>query len=169
MAEKTNMQGSTMNKMRAAQVESTKLVPSTFADQILNSHTPVDSARKRPLEEVVGNIFKLISSKTETVNEQDKGGKVHQIPRSVYEVQCVNGPLISDSQTLTVKIKGEESILTEEQHLKLKFNEGVIIVTFEELNHWVFSGNEGLSASGVHLKEVTSQQFKQLVQGLRHV
>lgn len=170
MAEERNAQQVQQNKIHGMQkqMDGKKLQPSTFAEPIFSKRTPIAKAQTKPLEEVTGNTFKLISSTTETAQDTDKDGNRQDVDRAVYTVQPLNSKVLPVNQELTIKIKGSQSVLTEEMQMDLLYNTKIYLATFDEISHWTFSGTEGLNATDVHIVGVTPQEFRKMIGELRH-
>lgn len=124
--------------------------------------TPIQSALTRPLVEAVGKCFLLLSGTTEEI--QDPNDETKTIPRAVYEVRVISSNTkLSIGTVLTVKVKGAESIINDEENKKLLLGvEKNKVVAFDDLSHWNFNGNEGLSASGIRTLEVSPQEAMRL-------
>lgn len=136
-------------------------VLSTF-NESSSKRTPIQSALTRPLVEAVGKCFLLLSGTTEEV--QDSNDETKTIPRAVYEVRVISSKTrLPIGTVLTVKIKGSKSVITEEENKKLLLGlEKNKVVAFDDLSHWNFNGNEGLSASGMRVLEVSPQEAMNL-------
>ena len=136
-------------------------VLSTF-NESSSKRTPIQSALTRPLVEAVGKCFLLLSGTTEEV--QDSNDETKTIPRAVYEVRVISSKTrLPIGTVLTVKIKGSKSVITEEENKKLLLGlEKNKVVAFDDLSHWIFNGNEGLSASGMRVLEVSPQEAMNL-------
>ena len=136
-------------------------VLSTF-NESSSKRTPIQSALTRPLIEAVGKCFLLLSGTTEEV--QDSNDETKTIPRAVYEVRVISSKTrLPIGTVLTVKIKGSKSVITEEENKKLLLGlEKNKVVAFDDLSHWNFNGNEGLSASGMRVLEVSPQEAMNL-------
>lgn len=134
---------------------------STFSESS-SKRTPIQSALTRPLEEAVGKCFLLLSGTTEEV--QDSNDESKTISRAVYEVRVVSSKTrLPIGTVLTVKIKGSESVITDEENKKLLLGlEKNKVVAFDDLNHWNFNGNEGLSASSMRVLDVSPQDAMNL-------
>ena len=64
---------------------------------------------------------------------------------------------------LTVKIKGSESVINDDDNKKLLLGlEKNKVVAFENLSHWNFNGSEGLSASSMRVLDVSPQEAMNL-------
>ncbi|MCZ3920422.1 hypothetical protein [Lactobacillus crispatus] len=64
---------------------------------------------------------------------------------------------------LTVKVKGSKSVITDDENKKFLFGlEKNKVVAFDDLSHWNFNGNEGLSASNIRILEVSPQEAMNL-------
>ena len=136
-------------------------VLSTF-NESSSKRTPIQSALTRPLVEAVGKCFLLLSGTTEEV--QDSNDETKTIQRAVYEVRFITSKTrLPRSTVLTEKIKGSKSVITEEENKKLLLGlEKNKVVAFDDLSHWNFNGNEGLSASGMRVLEVSPQEAMNL-------
>ena len=136
-------------------------VLSTF-NESSSKRTPIQSELTRPLVEAVGKCFLLLSGTTEEV--QDSNDETKTIPRAVYEVRVISSKTrLPIGTVLTVKIKGSKSVITEEENKKLLLGlEKNKVVAFDDLSHWNFNGNEGLSASGMRVLEVSPQEAMNL-------
>ncbi|RMC47758.1 hypothetical protein [Lactobacillus sp. ESL0230] len=134
---------------------------STFNDSS-SKRTPIQSALTRPLVEAIGKCFLLLSGTTEEV--QDPNDEAKTLPRAVYEVRVVSSRTrLPIGTVLTVKIKGSESVINEEENKKLLLGlEKNKVVAFDDLSHWNFNGNEGLSASNIRVLEVSPQEAMNL-------
>ncbi len=134
---------------------------STF-NESNSKRTPVQSALTRPLEEAIGKCFLLLSGTTEEV--QDSNDESKTIPRAVYEVRVISSKTrLPIGTVLTVKIKGSEGVVTDEENKKLLLGLAKNkVVAFDDLSHWNFNGNEGLSASGMRVLEVSPQEAMNL-------
>ena len=82
----------------------------------------------------------------------------------MYEVRVISSNTkLSIGTVLTVKVKGAESIINDEENKKLLLGvEKNKVVAFDDLSHWNFNGNEGLSASGIRTLEVSPQEAMRL-------
>ena len=136
-------------------------VLSTF-NESSSKRTPIQSALTRPLVEAVGKCFLLLSGTTEEV--QDSNDETKTIPRAVYEVRVIRSKTrLPIGPVITEKIKGSKSVITEEENKKLLLGlEKNKVVAFDDLSHWNFNGNEGLSASGMWVLEVSPQEAMNL-------
>jgi hypothetical protein len=136
-------------------------VLSTF-NESSSKRTPIQSALTRPLVEAIGKCFLLLSGTTEEV--QDPNDESKTIPRAVYEVRVISSKTrLPIGTVLTVKIKGGKSVITDEENKKLLLGlEKNKVVAFDDLSHWNFNGNEGLSASGMRVLEVSPQEAMNL-------
>lgn len=136
-------------------------VLSTF-NESSSKRTPIQSALTRPLVEAIGKCFLLLSGTTEEV--QDPNDESKTIPRAVYEVRVISSKTrLPIGTVLTVKIKGGKSVITDEENKKLLLGlEKNKVVAFDDLSHWHFNGNEGLSASGMRVLEVSPQEAMNL-------
>lgn len=136
-------------------------VLSTF-NESSSKRTPIQSALTRPLVEAIGKCFLLLSGATEEV--QDPNDESKTIPRAVYEVRVISSKTrLPIGTVLTVKIKGGKSVITDEENKKLLLGlEKNKVVAFDDLSHWNFNGNEGLSASGMRVLEVSPQEAMNL-------
>lgn len=134
---------------------------STFNDSS-SKRTPIQSALTRPLVEAIGKCFLLLSGTIEEV--QDPNDEAKTLPRAVYEVRVVSSRTrLPIGTVLTVKIKGSESVINEEENKKLLLGlEKNKVVAFDDLSHWNFNGNEGLSASNIRVLEVSPQEAMNL-------
>lgn len=124
--------------------------------------TPIQSALTRPLVEVVGKCFLLLSGTTEEIQDSNDESKV--VPRAVYEVRVISSNTkLPIGTVLTIKVKGAESIVNVDENKKLLLGlEKNKVVAFDDLSHWNFNGSEGLSASGIRTLEVTPQEAMRL-------
>lgn len=136
-------------------------VLSTF-NESSSKRTPIQSALTRPLVEAIGKCFLLLSGTTEEV--QDPNDESKTIPRAVYEVRVISSKTrLPIGTVLTVKIKGGKSVITDGENKKLLLGlEKNKVVAFDDLSHWNFNGNEGLSASGMRVLEVSPQEAMNL-------
>ncbi len=134
---------------------------STF-NESNSKRTPIQSALTRPLVEAIGKCFLLLSGTTEEV--QYSTDETKTIPRAVYEVRVISSNTrLPIGTVLTVKIKGSESVIADEENKKLLLGlEKNKVVAFDDLSHWNFNGNEGLSASGMRVLEVSPQEAMNL-------
>lgn len=134
---------------------------STF-NESNSKRTPIQSALTRPLVEAVGKCFLLLSGTTEEV--QDPNDESKTIPRAVYEVRVISSKTrLPIGTVLTVKIKGSGSVITDEENKKLLLGlEKNKVVAFDDLSHWNFNGNEGLSASGMRVLDASPQEAMNL-------
>ena len=134
---------------------------STF-NESSSKRTPIQSALTRPLVEAIGKCFLLLGGTTEEV--QDSADESKTIPRAVYEVRVIGSKTrLPIGTILTVKIKGSKSLITDEENKKLLLNlEKNKVVAFDDLSHWNFNGNEGLSASNIRILEVSPQEAMNL-------
>ena len=146
---------------RSSNVTKQGEVLSTF-NESSSKRTPIQSALTRPLVEAVGKCFLLLSGTTEEV--QDSNDETKTIPRAVYEVRVISSKTrLPIGTVLTVKIKGSKSVITEEENKKLLLGlEKNKVVAFDDLSHWNFNGNEGLSASGMRVLEGSPQEAMNL-------
>lgn len=127
-----------------------------------SKRTPIQTALTRPLVEVLGKCFLLLSGSTENVEDPNDDGKV--IPRAVYEVRTISpNTKLPIGTVLTVKVKGSRSILNDDDNKKLLLGlDKNKIVAFDNLSHWSFNGSEGLSASSIRVLDVTPQEAMKL-------
>lgn len=134
---------------------------STF-NESNSKRTPIQSALTRPLEEAIGKCFLLLSGTTEEV--QDSNDESKTIPRAVYKVRVVSSNTrLAIGTVLTVKVKGNKSVITDDENKKFLFGlEKNKVVAFDDLSHWNFNGNEGLSASNIRILEVSPQEAMNL-------
>lgn len=134
---------------------------STF-NESNSKRTPIQSALTRPLEEAIGKCFLLLSGTTEEV--QDSNDESKTIPRAVYKVRVVSSNTrLAIGAVLTVKVKGSKSVITDDENKKFLFGlEKNKVVAFDDLSHWNFNGNEGLSASNIRILEVSPQEAMNL-------
>ena len=134
---------------------------STFNDNI-SKRLPIQSALTRPLEEVVGKCFLLLSGSTEMIPESIESKNM--IPRATYEVRIINkNKLLAIGTVLQIKIKNSESILSESQNQNLLLGQELgKIVAFDDLSHWTFNNIEGLSASNIRILDLTPQEAMKL-------
>lgn len=133
---------------------------STFATPILSKSTPVTNALERPLKMATGTIFKVLAGSEETIKEDNA-----EVIRAVYRVQPLNSKLLPLSSELEIKIKGQPSLLSEEDNVKIVFNSKMIIAAFDELARWSFNGKEGLSAKGIRFLNVSAADISKLIRG----
>ena len=62
-----------------------------------------------------------------------------------------------------MKVKGSTSVITNDENKKLLLGLAKNkVVAFDDLSHWNFNGNEGLSASGMRVLEVSPQEAMNL-------
>ncbi len=135
-------------------------VLSTF-NESNSKRTPIQSALTRPLTEAIGKCFLLLSGATEEV--QDSNDETKTIPRAVYKVRVVSSKTrLPIGTVLTVKIKGSESVIDDEENKKLLLGLENKVVAFDDLSHWNFNGNEGLSASNMRILEINPQEAMNL-------
>lgn len=136
---------------------------STFATTTPNRRLPITSARQRNLQSVIGNVFKVISGRTETVENREKNGKTTTLPRAVYECQTLNSKYLPLGTQLTIKIKGAQCALGPEENQALLLGK-VLIVAFDDLNHWSMPANglEGLSASNMRALNISLENAVQV-------
>ena len=134
---------------------------STF-NESNSKRTPIQSALTRPLEEAIGKCILLLSGTTEEV--QDSNDESKTIPRAVYKVRVVSSNTrLAIGTVLTVKVKGSKSVITDDENKKFLFGlEKNKVVAFDDLSHWNFNGNEGLSASNIRILEVSPQEAMNL-------
>lgn len=132
-------------------------VLSTFKESS-SKRTPIQSALTRPLVEAIGKCYLLLSGTTEKV--QDPNDETKTIPRAVYEVRVISSKTrLPIGTVLTIKVKGSESVINDEENKKLLLGlENNKVVAFDDLSHWNFNGNEGLSASGIRVLETSPQE-----------
>lgn len=134
----------------------------TTFQEVGSKKTPIQTALTRPLVEVIGKCFLLLSGSTEMVEDSSNDNK--EIPRAVYEVRTIStNAKLPIGTVLTIKVKGSQSILNDEDNKKLLLGiEKNKVVAFDNLSHWIFNGSEGLSASGVRVLDVTPQEAMKL-------
>ena len=134
---------------------------STF-NETNSKRTPIQSALTRPLVEAIGKCFLLLSGTTEEV--QDSNDESKTIPRAVYEVRVISSKTrLPIGTVLTVKIKGSESVINDDDNKKLLLGlEKNKVVAFENLSHWNVNGSEGLSASSMRVLDVSPQEAMNL-------
>lgn len=134
----------------------------TTFNESTSKRTPIQAALTRPLVEAVGKCFLLLSGITEMIPDSNDESKT--IPRAVYEVRVISSnTLLPTGSVLTIKIKGLESIVNDEENKKILIGlEKNKIVAFDDLSHWNFNGSEGLSASGIRVLEVSPQEAMRL-------
>lgn len=134
----------------------------TTFNESSSKKTPIQSALTRPLVEAIGKCFLLLSGTTEEIQDQNDDTKT--IPRAVYEVRVISpNTRLPIGTVLTIKVKGTESIIDDEENKKLLLGlEKNKVVAFDDLSHWNFNGSEGLSASGIRTLEVTPQEAMRL-------
>lgn len=127
-----------------------------------SKRTPLQTALTRPLVEVVGKCFLLLSGATEMV--EDPSDVTKKVPRAVYEVRTIStNTKLPIGTVLTVKIKGSKSILSDEDNKKLLLGvEKNKVVVFDDLSHWFFNGSEGLSASQIRILDLSPQDAMKL-------
>lgn len=134
----------------------------TTFNESTSKRTPIQTALTLPLVSAVGKCFLLISGNTEEV--QDPNDESKTIPRAVYVVRVVSqNTKLPVGTMLTVKVKGAKSIITDDENKKMML--GVAkskVVAFDELSHWMFNGNEGLSASGIRTLDVSPEEAMKL-------
>ena len=138
-------------------------VPSTFATQYESNRLPLTTLLQQPVVYATGDLFRLVGSSTEEAEDKD-GNKV---ARAVYSVQTLNSPTLKVGTMLTFKIKGENSVLSEEDNLALLKGETIPVVAFDNIRLWQVGNNEGLSAD--HMRPLTispTDALRQKPQGL---
>lgn len=127
-----------------------------------SKRTPIQTALTRPLKEAIGKCFLLISGSTEKVLVSNDDTK--EVSRAVYEVRTLSKATKLPAGTiLTIKIKGKESMLTNDENQKLLLGiEKPRIVAFDSLSHWNFNNTEGLSAEDIRELNLTVQEAMKL-------
>lgn len=134
---------------------------STF-NESNHKRSQIQSALTRPLVEAIGKCFLLLSRTTEEI--QDSNDETKPVPCAVDEVRVISSNTrLPNGTVLTVKIKGSESVIAEEENKKLLLGlEKNKVVAFDDLSHWNFNGNEGLSASNMRVLEISPQEAMNL-------
>lgn len=130
---------------------------STFNENS-SKRTPIQTALTRPLKEVIGKCFLLLSGSTEKILDSNNESK--EISRAVYEIRILSPKVnLPVGAVLTVKIKGKESILSDDENQKLLLGTAKpMIVAFDSLSHWNFNNTEGLSATDIRKLDITVQE-----------
>lgn len=137
---------------------------STFVDNNGSSRTPVQNAMLLPLKEVIGDLFSLVAADSEQIQDFNDPNKVTD--RAVYSVRTLsNKSKLPIGSLLTIKVKDSKSAFTDEENTALLLGTAAIVVSFDELSHWSMSGNEGLSAKGIHKVNLTLQEAVKYEQG----
>lgn len=123
---------------------------------------PIQVALTRPLVEVVGKCFLLLNGMTEMIPDLNENDEM--IPRAVYEVRTISKDTrLPIGTVLTVKIKNSKSIVSELQNQAVLLGqEKNKVVAFDDLSHWSFNNNEGLSASNIRILDITPQEAMKL-------
>lgn len=133
---------------------------STFNER-QNKRTPIQNALTRRLDEAIGKAFLVVDGKTETV--QDPNDSSQTIPRAVYHVRVISDRVrLSLGTILTVKIKGKKCILSKDDERKMLLGVSHKVVAFDGLSHWVFNGNEGLSATDIRILDIKPEAAMKL-------
>ncbi|GAB2066912.1 hypothetical protein L2302_08990 [Lactobacillus gasseri] len=128
----------------------------------MSKRVPIQAALTRPLVEVVGKCFLLLSGSTEMIPESNESDNM--IPRAVYQVRIIDkNTQLSIGTVLTIKIKNSRSIINEQQNQALLLGqEKNKVVAFDDLSHWYFNNAEGLSASNIRILDLTPQDAMKL-------
>ncbi|PMD73047.1 hypothetical protein [Companilactobacillus nuruki] len=142
------------NTRNRAQANNEVSTPSTFASKYESTRLPLTSALQRPTVYATGDLFRLNGSSTEEV--EDKDGNV--APRAVYNVQALNSQHLALGTNLTFKIKGQKSVLSEEDNLALLEGKTIPVVAFDNIRLWQVGANEGLTADGMRVLSISPAQ-----------
>lgn len=130
------------------------LLPSTFVPQFESSRLPLTSKLLRPIVYVTGDLFKLVSSRTEQVVNKEGA----QVPRAVYIVQVLNRKQLDIGTTLIVKVKGAENVFSEKDNVALLEGKNSLVVVFDNIRLWQLGSSEGLTADNIRILDITPTQ-----------
>lgn len=125
-----------------------KAVVSTFADVRQSKNTPIQSSLDAQLPKAVGKFFTLIGAEYQSTPDYDDSTKINH--STIYKVRVTSKHAWLNLGTeLTVKIKEQKPVISEEELDDLMFGENSkpIVLAFDELAYYHFSNGESLNAS----------------------
>lgn len=126
-----------------------------------NSSNPIQGYYESILPDVIGRVFLLNGGHTEQVEDTANNSITN---RAVYEVRVISkNARLPLGTNLTIKIKGAESILTDEDNANILLGTQTLVVAFDNINHWLVNGNrEGLSASEMRVLDINPSEAMEL-------
>lgn len=132
---------------------------STEAEQIESKSTPILSKRleSAPVLSVIGRVFILQGGHINKSQDYKDKNKVNS--SAIHEVAVISKKARLPLATrLQVKIK-EGDLLEEEKDIAgLLLGTKHVVVAFDEINHWIYNGNEGLSAKKIRVLDMTPEE-----------
>lgn len=110
-------------------------IASTFKNNYELSGTPIENARRLPLETTIGNIFKIEDA--ETVKQGDT-------TRVTYSVRTLNSKELPIGTLIKIGVKNSESVFSHQMALNTLKGSQIYTIRFDGVSHWILATHNGL-------------------------
>lgn len=137
--------------------ETRKVEVSTFAEVRQSKSAPVQSTLDKHLPEAVGPLFVLMGAEYESTPDYNDPDKINHA--TVYSVRAASKKAWLSKETLTIKVKEQKPIVSDDELEQIMFGERKpIVLAFDDLAHYHFGTGESINASNVRRVNISPRE-----------
>ncbi|WEV51163.1 hypothetical protein OZX69_00090 [Lactobacillus sp. ESL0731] len=132
---------------------------STEAEQIESKSTPILSKRLESASvlSVIGKVFILQGGYIDKSQDFKDKSKINT--SAIHEVAVISkNAKLPLATRLQVKVKEGDLLKEEKDAASLLLGVKHVVVAFDEINHWIYNGKEGLNAKSVRVLNMTPEE-----------